>query len=149
MSVEQYFRKRYQVRLRYPQLPLVNLGGRRPGTESWVPIELCEVAPGQPYSGTDRSNTDTIRSQVVVRPQVRLKSIQQLRERFNTENDPSLEAFGLSVGERMETVAARVLQAPDIQYANSILCPKNGSWNLANKTFVKPSTLSCGRLRWR
>ncbi|KAG3048686.1 hypothetical protein PC121_g19349 [Phytophthora cactorum] len=136
MSVEQYFRKRYQVRLRYPQLPLVNLGGRRPGTESWVPIELCEVAPGQPYSGTDRSNTDTIRSQVVVRPQVRLKSIQQLRERFNTENDPSLEAFGLSVGERMETVAARVLQAPDIQYANSILCPKNGSWNLANKTAV-------------
>ncbi|KAF1776570.1 Protein argonaute, Mid domain [Phytophthora cactorum] len=142
MSVEQYFRKRYQVRLRYPQLPPVNLGGRRPGTESWVPIELCEVAPGQPYNGTDRSNTDTIRSQIVVRPQVRLKSIQPLRERFNTENDPSLKAFGLSVGERMETVAARVLQAPDIQYANSILCPKNGSWNLANKTFMKPSTLS-------
>ncbi|KAE9215136.1 hypothetical protein PF004_g14846 [Phytophthora fragariae] len=142
ISVEKYFLDRYHIRLRFPDLPPVNLGGRRPGSESWVPMELCEVAPDQPYSGPDRSNTASIRTQAVVRPQVRMNGIQRLRESFNFENDPYLKAFGLSVAERMESVGARVLTSPGIKYGNGLHYPKNGSWNLQDKTFVKPCTLS-------
>lgn len=142
VSVEQYFVDRYHIRLRYPNLPPVNLGRRKAGTESWVPIELCEVAPGQPYCGPDRSNTTAIRTQAVVKPHVRMNGIQRLRDSFNFENDPFLRAFGLSVAERMEGVGARVLAAPDIQYGNGVHRPRNGNWNLQDKTFVKPCTLS-------
>ncbi|RLN26055.1 hypothetical protein BBO99_00000533 [Phytophthora kernoviae] len=42
----------------------------------------------------------------------------------------------------MEAVGARVLEAPSVEYANEIVHPVMGAWNLVRKQFIHPATLS-------
>ena len=44
-NVASYFEKRYNLRLKYPKLPCVDLGKK-----GKMPMELCELSPGQKYS---------------------------------------------------------------------------------------------------
>lgn len=41
VSVAQYYAKTYQVNLRFPALPPLNVSSN-PGRKVWIPIELCE-----------------------------------------------------------------------------------------------------------
>lgn len=45
VSVEAYFKKKYNITLKHPLAPLVNYG--TPPAPKWIPAELCTVLPGQ------------------------------------------------------------------------------------------------------
>lgn len=141
MSVVDYFLSRYHVRLQYPDLPPVNLGGQQPGRQSWVPLELCEVAPGQPCRGSECSFSSTQRQLTSPRPHERRRVIDGIRERIKLDN-PVMGIYGVRVDRYMEAVGARVLDAPRIQYANEVVRPNLGTWSIANKQFVRPAALS-------
>lgn len=141
MSVVDYFLSRYHVRLQYPNLPPVNLGGQQPGRQAWVPLELCEVAPGQPCKGSECSFSSTQRQLTSPRPRERRRVIDGIREQINLDN-PVMDIYGVRVDRYMAAVAARVLDAPGIQYANEVVRPKLGTWSLADKHFVQPAVLS-------
>lgn len=44
-TIQEYFKTQYNVNLRGPELPVIQLSAR-----AWYPMELCEVEPGQKYS---------------------------------------------------------------------------------------------------
>jgi len=140
MSVADYFSKRYNLHLKYPQLPLVNVGSKRPGKENWLPVELCEVAPGQRCANINDLDTAEIVKQSSQPPRTRQENIIDHVRQAGFENDPYLAAFGVKVDQRLETTDARVMDPPDMQYANVSERP-SGQWNLRDKRFVEGATL--------
>ncbi|OWZ02930.1 Argonaute3, partial [Phytophthora megakarya] len=141
MSIADYFSKRYNLNLRYPNLPLVNVGSKRPGKENWLLIELCEVAPGQRCANINDLDTAEIIRQTSQPPRARQETISDQVHQAGFENDPYLAAFGMKVEQRLETVEARVMDPPDVQYANVSEQPHGGQWNLRDKCFVKGATM--------
>ncbi|KAH8113556.1 PAZ domain-containing protein [Phellopilus nigrolimitatus] len=50
VSVEQYFQRKFIIRLEHADdLPVVNVGNK--AKDTFVPAELCEIESGQPYAG--------------------------------------------------------------------------------------------------
>ncbi|KAG2788143.1 Protein argonaute [Phytophthora cactorum] len=141
MSVADYFYKKYNTRLRYPNLPLVNVGSKKAGRENWLPIELCEVAPGQRCPNINDLDTAEIIRQTNQRPHQRRENILSQIRQAGFENDPYLTAFGLKVDQQLETTEVRVLDPPDVQYANVSERPSGGQWNLRDKKFVHGAVL--------
>lgn len=141
ISVADYFLRKYSIRLQYPQLPLVNVGSKRPGKENWLPIELCEVAPGQRCSNINELDTAEIIRQTSQPPQTRRENIISQVHQAGFENDPYLAAFGMKVALQLETTDARVLDPPHVQYANVSEKPHGGQWNLRDKRFVCGATM--------
>ncbi|KAF4147288.1 Piwi domain [Phytophthora infestans] len=141
MSVADYFNKRYNINLRYPHLPLVNVGSKRPGKENWLPIELCEVAPGQRCANINELDTAEIIRQTSQPPRARQETIIDQVRQAGFENDPYLAAFGMKVEQRLEATEARVMDPPDVQYANVSERPSGGQWNLRDKRFVEGATM--------
>ncbi|ETI45958.1 hypothetical protein F443_09597 [Phytophthora nicotianae P1569] len=141
MSVAEYFYKKYNARLRYPNLPLVNVGSKKAGRENWLPIELCEVAPGQRCPNINDLDTAEIIRQTSQPPHQRRENILSQMHQAGFENDPYLAAFGLKVDQQPETTEVRVLDPPDVQYANVSERPSGGQWNLRDKKFVNGAVL--------
>ncbi|KAG2527412.1 hypothetical protein BBO99_00002862 [Phytophthora kernoviae] len=141
MSVADYFMRRYNTPLRYPNLPLVNVGSKKVGRENWLPIELCEVAPGQRCSSINDLDTAEIIRQTNQPPYVRRENIINQVHQAGFENDPFLAAFGVKIGLQPEVTEACVLDPPEVQYANVSERPSGGQWNLKDKRFVTGATL--------
>ncbi|KAK1945493.1 Protein argonaute-2 [Phytophthora citrophthora] len=137
MSVAAYFSGKYKMQLRYPNLPLVNVGSKRPGKENWLPIEVCEVAPGQRCANINELDTAEIIRQTSQPPRNRQENILEQIRQAGFENDPFLAAFGVKVEQRLESTDASVMEAPHVQYKNVSERPFGGQWSLNGKKFVE------------
>ncbi|KAE9354836.1 Protein argonaute 12 [Phytophthora rubi] len=141
MSVAEYFYRKYNLRLQHPNLPLVNVGSKKAGRENWLPIELCDVAPGQRCPNINDLDTAEIIRQTSQPPSARRENILTQVRQAGFENDPFLNAFGMQVGQQLERTDVRVLDPPDVQYANVSERPTGGQWNLRDKKFVTGAVL--------
>ncbi|KAE9129959.1 Protein argonaute 12 [Phytophthora fragariae] len=141
MSVAEYFYRKYNLRLQHPNLPLVNVGSKKAGRENWLPIELCDVAPGQRCPNINDLDTVEIIRQTSQPPSARRENILTQVRQAGFENDPFLDAFGMQVGQQLERTDVRVLDPPDVQYANVSERPTGGQWNLRDKKFVTGAVL--------
>lgn len=139
ITVADYFREKYNISLKYPNLPAVNIGSKRKPT--WLPMELCQVAPGQRCSNINDLDTAEIIRHTSQKPKFRADNIMDQVRSAGFENDPYLAAFGMKVDLRMEQVNARVLDTPEVQYANVSDRPVMGAWNLRDRRFVEGATL--------
>ncbi|SPO05231.1 related to argonaute like post-transcriptional gene silencing protein QDE-2 [Cephalotrichum gorgonifer] len=138
-TVYDYFEKKYNIRLRYPQFPLIET--TKKGT--YIPMELCFVEHNQryPFKLSPNQTKEMIRI-AVSRPAVRKKKIQQ--QAAALEFGPSnkyLEHFGLRFSPNFTVTNARLLKNPVIQFAESgkIDPGATGRWDLRNKKFLVPN----------
>lgn len=53
---------------------------------------------------------------------------------------PALNQFGLSVDNKFAKVPARILDPPEIEYANRICRPAKGVWRGEGMEYLKPTT---------
>ncbi|KAF3906153.1 hypothetical protein ABW20_dc0100583 [Dactylellina cionopaga] len=142
LSVETYYHKHYNIRLRFPQLPLIQTRKKN----ILFPMELSFVAEGQryPYKLDDRQTADMIRF-TVQRPNVRLETIKQNVLELNWKEDPVLQKYGLTISPSMIQTQARILEAPKICYGvgsqEATFAPRDGRWDLRGKKFARTTTL--------
>lgn len=139
VSVAEYFSSRYKSTLRYANLPAVNIGSKARPT--WLPIEVCMVAPGQRCANINDLDTAEIIKQTSQKPHIRSDNIMEQVRSAGFENDPYLSAFGMKVDLRMESIEAKVLETPEVQYANISERPNMGQWNMRDRRFVDGATL--------
>ncbi|KAF9444196.1 argonaute-like protein [Macrolepiota fuliginosa MF-IS2] len=145
ISVEEYFRKKYKITLRYPELPLVDVGGQK---INYLPAELCEIIPHQPFRGKllDEHTANMI-TYAAKPPNVNAQAIesQGLQELGFNQDTPTLNAFGVGVGKEMAVVPGRILNAPKIKYAQdtdaSDYKADRASWSLRQVRFTKAALL--------
>ncbi|KAG8714786.1 hypothetical protein FRC09_017242 [Ceratobasidium sp. 395] len=138
MSLEAYFRRRYSRTLRYPGLPLVNIGGTT-DHPLLVPPEVCTILPNQPFR-RKLSDESTAAMILIARqpPNINVQSITSGLSSLGLIGGNSLlPQMGLSVGSQMATVPGRILSAPSVHYGNRT-SPEinNAAWNLKGVKFA-------------
>ena len=140
VSVYDYFKTQYKITLKYDKEPLVNVGTREKPV--YLPMELCKVRPGQPVQkllGADQASKMILFS-------ARAPSANALGIRtsgldmYDLNKPEKLDIFGLNLSQQMLTVPARVLRQPNVQYKTGAAMPRDGSWNMAGKMFVRGVT---------
>lgn len=143
VSVEQYFLQKYKIKLKYPNLPLVDVGGQK---KNFLPAEVCEILPDQPFRGklTDE-HTATMITVACQPPNANGNAIMNngLRELGFVNPGPTLASFGVSIGPNMAVVPGRILPRPGLKYANNVspAVDDRASWNLRNIRFATGARL--------
>lgn len=140
VTVVQYFERKYSIRLRYPDLPLVDVGGKNSKQRNLLPPEVCEILPKQPWRG--RLTEDHTAAMIGIALQPPNVNARAITERgldelgFKTGPDP-LKAFGVSIGNQMAVVPGRILHPPVLRYGQgSPRVDERASWNLRDVKFA-------------
>ncbi|KAF5384150.1 hypothetical protein D9615_003264 [Tricholomella constricta] len=143
VSVETYFKRKYKITLQYPDLPLVDVGGLK---TNYLPAEVCEILPNQPYRG--KLTDEHTASMILVAaqpPNVNANAIvgRGLDELGFRQGAAPLGAFGISIGSEMAVVPGRILPSPGIKYGQGTPdVDDRASWNLRNVRFARGATLN-------
>jgi len=163
VTVEEYFRRskllfllsfdklssfrylEYKITLRYPNLPLVDVGGTK---SVYLPPEVCSILPGQPFRGKlpDEQTSEMIK--VSAKPPnvnanaITVAGLRELGFARGPNVSPFLDAFGVSIGNDMAVVPARILTPPRIRYGKGEpSVDERASWNLRNVVFAEGGKL--------
>jgi eukaryotic translation initiation factor 2C len=138
ISAAQYFLKTYNIRLKYPRLPLLKTKKKN----EVFPMELCYIVEGQryPFKLNERQTADMIKF-TVQRPQQRADHIKQNVQQLDWAKDPILTEYGMKIDTNMLKAEARVLPVPKITYGpgsqEQVFAPRDGKWDLRGKKFAK------------
>src|SRR5882757_3652251 len=122
----------YHLRLKYPDLHLVDVGRRN---NIYLPAEICEILPDQPFHHklTDEQ-TAAMNTVACQSPNVNRNTIMDngLRGLGFLNQGPVLTSFGVSIGANMRVVPGRILPKPGLEYANNVSpgIDDHASWNL-------------------
>ncbi|KAJ3789398.1 argonaute-like protein [Lentinula aff. detonsa] len=146
VDVATYFHRKYNIVLRYPDLPLVDVGGQK---ANLLPPEVCEILPNQTYKL--RLNTEQTERMLAIAarpPNINANDINGPgldKLGFRSRANP-LGAFGVSVGTEMAVVPGRILEPPTLQYGPGTNPPINekASWNLRGVKFASGAKVT----RW-
>ncbi|KAL4242774.1 argonaute family protein [Abortiporus biennis] len=143
VTVEQYFKRKYNVTLRYPDLPLVDVGGQK---QNLLPPEMCEILENQPFRGKLLDDHTAEMIKVACQPPningqaILGRGLNELG--FRQGADP-LGTFGISIGTEMAVVPGLILPSPNIRYGQGApRVDERASWNLRDVKFAVPGTLS-------
>ncbi|KAJ7653632.1 argonaute-like protein [Mycena polygramma] len=144
ISVEDYFFKKYNIKLKHPaNLPVVDIGSARRAV--YVPAELCWIEPGQPYRGklTDVETAQMIRV-AAKPPRVNAEAITGMGLPLlglNPMRSPA-DGFGIAIDPQMPNIPARELDPASVMYARSTALVANGSWNIRNAQFQRGAVVT-------
>lgn len=135
----------YNVQLRHPDLQLVDVGGQK---VNYLPAEVCEILPDQPFRGklTDEHTASMI-TVACQPPNVNADAIvnQGLNNLGLKVAGPELQSFGVSIGPDMAVVPGRILPKPGIGYLTGpASIDDKASWNLRGVKFASGAKLD----RW-
>ena len=131
--------------MRYPNLPLIDVGGNK---SIYLPPEVCTILRGQPFRGKlpDDQTGEMIR--VSARPPnvnanaITVAGLRELGFMRGPSVSPVLDVFGVSVGNDMAVVPARILTPPRIRYGKGEQSVDDrASWNLRNVVFAEGAKL--------
>lgn len=129
-------------------LPVVDISGRNSKQPNYVPAELCQIEPGQPYAGKlDPQETATMIRYACNIPSVNAQAIvhQGLPTLGLTSDENQSETVGgfdLSISTEMAVIPARELPAPRLSYRVGIANVRDGSWNILDVKFHRGGTVS-------
>ncbi|KAJ3275401.1 hypothetical protein HDV01_000693 [Terramyces sp. JEL0728] len=135
ISVADYFQDEFNLRLRYPNLPLALKGNGKTA----FPLECLSIQPAQrvkeKLNGTQTS--DMIRA-TVQRPSDRRKQIEDaVTQSLKYNENPYMKSFGVKVEPKMMEIQSRILPAPKVLLGdNQALNGQDGSWNMRNQRLV-------------
>ncbi|TCD66063.1 hypothetical protein EIP91_001871 [Steccherinum ochraceum] len=141
VSVEQYFREKYNVNLQYgSQLPLVDVTGPGARHTTYLPPELCEIPPNQAYHGLlDSTSTAAMIKLACKNPAFNADAIVNqglplLGLKQNAVAGP-VAGFGLAVSNDMAVIPARILAPPSVAYRAGKPNIRDAGWNIVNVKF--------------
>ncbi|KAI0357820.1 Piwi-domain-containing protein [Trametes cingulata] len=138
VTVEEYFARKYDIVLRYPDLPLIDVGGQK---TNYLPAEVCIILENQPFRGKLLDEHTAAMITVACQPpNVNAEAIvnRGLHELGFTQTPPPLNAFGVSIGNEMAVVPGRILPPPAVRYQDGAQSniDEKASWNLRGLRFA-------------
>jgi len=138
-SIKDYFQEKWNVKLKYPKLPCIVLPGKRGNA---LPMELCEIVPGQRLGKLSASQTAGIIKHAAVRPSQRQQSIQRNVTEAGMSKDVTNKLFGVEIAPEMLQIKGRVLPPPVVSYGGGrTITPDAGAWNLRGVNLYEPKAL--------
>ena len=146
INVVDYFQEKWNIKLRYPHLPTVELFNSVDKTQThFLPMELVTVDEWQrslkPLTTDQRAK---VTKKTVVNPGERYSTIRRVVDERHFDQDPFLKEFHMKIHtDDMITISARILDPPQIIYRSAhnnretIERVQVGKWYL-NNHFNKP-----------
>ncbi|KAL9608420.1 MAG: hypothetical protein Q9167_006751 [Letrouitia subvulpina] len=154
VSVEDYFKQRYNRVVSDLAMPVVNVGNR--ANPSYLLAQCCLVLPGQSSQSKLNSHQSQRMIDHAVRPPFKNAAsivnegpsivglFPETNVKMVTTPDPTFcglrhtdiwkTQFGISIPTSLLTVPGRVLQGPKVSYKDhKHVIPSDGSWNLRDK----------------
>ncbi|KAF9238677.1 Piwi domain-containing protein [Melanogaster broomeanus] len=137
ITVEQFFKLKYDLELKRPELPLLDAGNN-----NFLPPEVCDILPDQSFRGelSDRKHAQRMLDVACKPPNVNAKEIVgRGLDLLGFQNPgPVLDAFGVSVDPNMAVVPGRILNKPGLAYSRNttVTIDNRASWNLAKVKFA-------------
>lgn len=138
-TVEQYFMEKYGIRLVHWELPVIE--STRAG---FFPIECVVLKRFQRYNyKLEPDQTARMIKFAVTRPSQRSQAIMESVRALKWVEDPYLKEFGIKIKPQMETVGARIITNPKVQFAKKVTDPgTRGRWDLRGQVFTGRNTRS-------
>ncbi|KAF8635579.1 hypothetical protein AX15_000229 [Amanita polypyramis BW_CC] len=142
-NVVKYFREKLNQPVRFPSVLCVEVG-----KGAMYPLEFCIVPQGQ--IARRQVPPDVTRKMVefaTLRPPDRFREIERGVGLLAYGQSDYVRQFGLTIDTSNGPIRldARVLQPPKLQYGpgskDKFIGPRNGSWNMADKKFYRPTTI--------
>ncbi|KAJ3259926.1 eukaryotic translation initiation factor 2C, 2 [Chytriomyces hyalinus] len=143
-SVANYFAGKYNAPLYFPHLPCLIVGD--PAKLVYLPMEVCEVVPGQRHLRklNERQTAEMIKF-TCQPPHVRSNKISAGITILQQRDNEYLNEFNVSIGHEMAIVNSRILPAPAISYhpasKEPVITPREGAWNLRDKMVAQGVTI--------
>ncbi|CAD6580475.1 MAG: hypothetical protein CYPHOPRED_001225 [Cyphobasidiales sp. Tagirdzhanova-0007] len=138
-SVQKYIEQKYNCKLKYPYLPVVQVTKM-----AWYPLELCDIVWGATFYG--KLEPDQVAEMLKTRfttmkPSEKLDS---LREglRYLQLQSSTFRHWNLDIEQKPLTIKARILEPPRLSYSDaagkpSVVMPRDGGWDLRGKKAAK------------
>lgn len=135
ITLETYYRKKYNVILSYPELPVI----KTTKGSTVFPMELCKMKYGQryPYKLTEYQTSSMIKF-AVQKPPGRLDTINTGLKMLNWSGDEKLKKYGFVIDPNRIKTNARILEPPQVLFGgNKVVAPRfSGRWDLRGQTFL-------------
>ena len=132
----------YNIRLRYPQYQLVDVGGQK---ANLLPPEVCEILPDQPFKGKLLEEHTAEMIKIACRPpNINAEAIvgRGIQELGFVNPGDTLRAFGITIGNEMAVVPGRILPSPNIRYGQGApRVDERAGWNLRDVKFAQSGRL--------
>ncbi|EIM90203.1 Piwi-domain-containing protein [Stereum hirsutum FP-91666 SS1] len=143
-TVQQHYQKAHGYSMRFPKGWGIGFAG-----DAVVPPEVCVIIPGQLYrKKVPPANMKTVLDFSAKNPSDRLQIIEQgVNGSFlNYHQSDSLGLAGIKVGTSAMEIKGRMLDAPQVVYANGVLANTvgksgAGNWNVLRHQFFSPGRL--------
>jgi len=145
ISVEEYVHKCYNLRLKFPNLPLIQ------SKKCFFPMEVCFLCPvrvilvqlteqAQRYLETLDSKTNGLLIQLATHdPRMRRRTIEANVANVAWNSDQVLREFGIEVTNAPVKSYARVLPPPTLTFNKEVCTPSGGKWKLDGIKFHEAS----------
>ncbi len=118
----------------------------------FYPATWCTLIPGQPWNRKLSGDDTSLMIKFACRqPNKNADSIVSVgRQALQLDRGyASFKEYNIAVGDRLITVNARVLSAPDLRYGkNYTMSPVRGSWNLASRQLVQGGASNMASVKW-
>lgn len=136
VTVEEYFAQKYNIRLKCPNLPLIQVGKTVKGI--YVPMELLKVADKRQRvrSKLPDDLQALTTSYTTVKPLARFNMIRKMMDASLVGNDEFAKAFGVSVDLKFLKVQGRVLPNAQVYERVKIQKPFGQATNVAKLAVV-------------
>ncbi|KAI5077233.1 hypothetical protein GOP47_0007057 [Adiantum capillus-veneris] len=142
LTIQQYYEMQYGMTLQFPNLPCIAAGRAKKPT--YIPVELCEILPGQRYTkALSSAQRQKMIDQARQGPDERRSAVQKAMDASDYASNDIIKDFGVRIDPRMRKVPARLLDAPALIFGESRQeTPRGGRWNLNNKSMARAATIS-------
>ncbi|THZ29175.1 Piwi-domain-containing protein [Aureobasidium pullulans] len=141
-TVAQYFQATYNVRLKYPGWPVVQMTRK-----AVLPLELLKIKDNQRYTfKLDDVQTSQMIKRAVTPPRERWAAIDAGVKMLDWASDPYLRNYGMAIDPKPIVAKGRLLVNPKLQFGGtgtaSQTDPKtSGRWDLKGKKFASTPAL--------
>lgn len=140
MTLYDYFTKKYNYRLQFPDLPLCKM---TKGKNTVLPMEALKIKENQRYSfKMDERQTANMIKFAVTAPPERYKAIEHGLGMLSWSQDPMLQKYGLRVTSNKAIADARLIPAPTVKFGVGDAKPgTSGRWDLKGKKFLQTNPI--------
>ncbi|KAI0223909.1 hypothetical protein L0F63_001755, partial [Massospora cicadina] len=133
VTVKEYFAGKFGIQLKFPTLPCIEVK-----RGNLIPIELCQLVPGQRYiNKLDEIQNAEMLKFTCLSPHDRAERIFHSLTLMGCNSNECFEQFGVRVTPTLKRVDTRILPPPMVLYHPSskdrALRPVDGAWNLRGK----------------
>lgn len=141
-TVADYFAREHKIKLKFPEMPCLQVGNLKSGHAKFFPMELMVVAPRQRSPGkSDETVTANMIRAVATPAPVRQKMTMTIAKKAIDNALPMASKYGMKISGKMEEQTARVLPAPALEYGSKkTIIPREGQWDTRSAHFFKAGT---------